>query len=95
MAAELGCRMGQVEQMIRYAYWNSGCSGIVIGVSGGVDSALAAAFCCRAIGSDKVHGLSLPTSVSNPQDVRDAQESLCHARDGAPGDQYRPHACGF
>ncbi|MFY9750790.1 MAG: NAD+ synthase [Methanoregula sp.] len=76
MAAELGCRMGQVEQMIRYAYWNSGCSGIVIGVSGGVDSALAAAFCCRAIGSDKVHGLSLPTSVSNPQDVRDAQE-LC------------------
>jgi len=31
---ELGCRMGQVEQMIRYAYWKSGCTGIVIGVSG-------------------------------------------------------------
>jgi len=76
MAAELGCRIGQVEQMIRYAYWNSGCSGIVIGVSGGVDSALAAAFCCRAIGPDKVLGLSLPTLVSNPQDVRDAQD-LC------------------
>src|SRR5208283_2179885 len=76
MATELGCRMGQVEQMIRYAYWNSRCSGIVIGVSGGIDSALAAAFCCRAIGPDKVLGLSLPTSVSNPQDVQDAQE-LC------------------
>ncbi|HVP95609.1 NAD+ synthase [Methanoregula sp.] len=76
MAQELGCRMGQVEQMIRYAYWNSKSSGIVVGVSGGVDSALAAAFCCRAIGPDKVLGLSLPTSVSNPQDLRDAQE-LC------------------
>ena len=76
MAQELGCRMGQVEQMIRYAYWNSGCSGIVVGVSGGVDSALAAAFCCRAIGPEKVLGLSLPTAVSNPQDLRDAQE-LC------------------
>jgi NAD+ synthase len=76
MAIELGCRMGQVEQMIRYAYWNSGCTGIVVGVSGGVDSALAAAFCCRAVGPEKVLGLSLPTSVSNPQDVQDAQD-LC------------------
>jgi len=76
MAQELGCRMGQVEQMIRYAYWNSGCSGIIVGVSGGVDSALAAAFCCRAVGPEKVLGLSLPTSVSNPQDVADAKE-LC------------------
>jgi NAD+ synthetase len=76
MAQELGCRMGQVEQMIRYAYWNSGCSGIILGVSGGVDSALAAAFCCRAVGPEKVLGLSLPTTVSNPQDLTDAQ-ALC------------------
>jgi NAD+ synthase len=73
---ELGCRMGQVEQMIRYAYWKSGCTGIVIGVSGGVDSAVAAAFCCRAIGPERVLGLSLPASVSSPADVKDAQE-LC------------------
>jgi NAD+ synthase len=73
---DLGCRMGQVEQMIRYTYWNSGCSGIVIGVSGGVDSAVAAAFCCRAVGPEKVLGLSLPSSVSNEQDCRDAA-ALC------------------
>ncbi len=72
MAAEIGCRLGQIEQMIRYAYWNSGCTGIVLGVSGGVDSAVAAAFCCRAIGPDKVLGLSLPSAVSNPQDIDDA-----------------------
>ena len=55
MALELACRMGMVEHMIRYEYWNSGAAGIVIGLSGGVDSAVAAAFCCRAIGPEKVH----------------------------------------
>jgi NAD+ synthase len=73
---DLGCWMGQVEQMIRYAYWNSGCKGIVIGVSGGVDSAVAAAFCCRAVGPDKVLGLSLPSAVSSKQDCEDAA-ALC------------------
>jgi NAD+ synthase len=76
MEAELGCRMGQVEQMIRYAYWKSGCKGIVVGLSGGVDSAVAATFCCRAIGGDKVFGLTLPSNVSNPADIKDAA-ALC------------------
>jgi NAD+ synthase len=76
MDGDLGCRMGQVEQMIRYAYWNSGCNGIVIGVSGGVDSAVAAAFCCRAVGPERVLGLSLPSAVSNPADTEDASD-LC------------------
>ena len=74
---DLGCRMGQVEQMIRYAYWNTGCRGIVIGLSGGIDSAVAAAFCCRAVGPANVLGLSLPANVSNPADVQDALE-LCN-----------------
>ena len=76
MVTELGCRMGQVEQMIRYAYWTSGCKGIVVGLSGGLDSAVAATFCCRAIGGEKVLGLSLPASVSNPADIKDAA-ALC------------------
>jgi NAD+ synthase len=70
--------MGQVERMIRYAYWNSGCSGIVIGVSGGVDSAVAAAFCCRAVGPDNVLGLSLTSAISNKNDCEDAA-ALCTA----------------
>ena len=76
MEAELGCRMGQVEQMIRYTYWKSGSKGIVVGLSGGVDSAVAATFCCRAIGGDKVLGLTLPSNVSNPADIKDAA-TLC------------------
>lgn len=69
---EMGCKMGKVEQMIRYACWSAGCNRIVIGVSGGVDSAVAAAFCCRAIGPSNVLGLSLPSKVSNPGDLQDA-----------------------
>ena len=41
MALELACRMGMIEHMIRYEHWNSGATGIVIGLSGGVDSAVA------------------------------------------------------
>lgn len=78
MNEEMGCRMGRVEQMIRYAFWSSRCKGIVIGVSGGVDSAVALAFCCRAVGNEMVLALSLPSPVSNPQDIRDAEE-LCAA----------------
>lgn len=70
--------MGQVEQMVRYSYWSSGCSGIVIGMSGGVDSAVAAAFCCRAVGPDKVLGLSLPSSINRQEDCEDAA-ALCAA----------------
>ena len=78
MDCDLGCWMGRVEQMIRFAYWNTKSKGIVVGLSGGIDSAVAAAFSCRAIGPANVLGLSLPTSVSNPADAEDAA-GLCRA----------------
>jgi NAD+ synthase len=70
------CALGRVEQMIRYAIWSSGCSGLVIGISGGVDSAVAAAMCCRAVGGSSVLGLTLPTQVTAPEDIKDAK-MLC------------------
>jgi NAD+ synthase len=74
MALELACRMGMVEQMIRYEYWGSGATGIVIGLSGGVDSAVAAGFCCRAVGAEKVLGLFMPSSVSSREDEQDVAD---------------------
>lgn len=71
-----GCALGRIEQMIRYSCWQSGLEKIVIGVSGGIDSAVTSVLCCRAIGSDRVLGLTLPTDVTSPDDVRDATE-LC------------------
>lgn len=40
--------------------------GIVIGISGGIDSAVVAALSVRAVGKDKVIGLILPEKESNP-----------------------------
>jgi len=41
--------------------------GVAIGLSGGVDSALAAALSVKAVGKDKVLGLILPDKESSPQ----------------------------
>lgn len=50
--------------------------GIVIGLSGGVDSALAAALSVKALGKDKVIGLILPDKESSP---RSAEFAAKHA----------------
>lgn len=62
--------------MIRYAVWSSGADGIVIGVSGGVDSSVAAVMSCRAVGRERVLGLMLPSLVTRKEDREDA-ELLC------------------
>ncbi|HOT94303.1 MAG TPA: NAD+ synthase [Methanoregulaceae archaeon] len=67
---------GRIEQMIRHVYWEAGAEGFVIGVSGGVDSAVAAALCVRAVGPDRVLALSLPSAVSAIEEIEDARE-LC------------------
>jgi len=41
-------------------------NGIVVGLSGGIDSALAAALCVKALGRDRVFGLILPEKESSP-----------------------------
>jgi NAD+ synthase len=48
--------------------------GIVIGLSGGIDSALAAALCVRAIGAENTFGLILPEKESNPVSASYAQK---------------------
>ena len=52
--------------------------GAVIGLSGGIDSALCAALCVEALGKDKVYGLILPEKESSPISAEYAEK---HARD--------------
>ena len=54
-----------------YAH-KSGFKQAVIGLSGGIDSAVTAAIAVRALGPDKVIGLSLPSSVSSQHSRDDA-----------------------
>jgi NAD+ synthase len=42
------------------------CDGVVIGISGGVDSAVCSALCLKALGNANVLGVLLPEKESNP-----------------------------
>ena len=50
--------------------------GIVIGISGGIDSAVVASLACNAIGKEKVLGVILPEKESNPESQKLAK-MLC------------------
>lgn len=52
----------------------SGAKGVVIGLSGGVDSSLTVRLCVRALGKERVLGLFLPTSFTPKEDILDAEE---------------------
>ncbi len=47
--------------------------GVVVGLSGGVDSALAAALAARALEPSRVHAFLLPYRTSNPDSISDAE----------------------
>ncbi len=60
---------------IRSKVHEAGASGAVIGMSGGIDSALTAYLTVEAIGAEKVMGLLLPEKgITAKQDIDDAME---------------------
>ena len=60
---------------------------VVVGLSGGVDSALVAALAADALGADAVHALSMPSPYSSRASVDDAAE--CARRLGIRLDEIR------
>jgi len=58
---------------IRDAIDTTGTAGIVLGMSGGVDSALAAALAVRGLGPERVQALVLPYRSSSADSLADAQ----------------------
>ena len=63
---------------IRDAVEISGTSGVVVGLSGGVDSSLSAALAAQALGPERVHGFLLPYRTSNPASEQDARTVAEH-----------------
>ncbi len=57
---------------IRDAVETTGTQGVVVGLSGGVDSSLAAALAALALGPERVHGFLLPYRTSSPESEHDA-----------------------
>lgn len=65
-----------IENFIKTRVVESKMKGVVIGVSGGIDSALIASLSVRALGSKKVHAFFFPSITTPSQDLKDVKE-LC------------------
>lgn len=64
----------KIKRFIRDYLEKSGAKGIVLGLSGGIDSCTASALCALAIGGDKVFGLLMPEQETyNAKDVEHAK----------------------
>jgi NAD+ synthase (glutamine-hydrolysing) len=78
--AQLAPELAELEQMrlalelgLRDYVEKNGFREIVIGVSGGIDSALTAALAVEALGPERVHRVSMPSRYSSEETRRDAR----------------------
>lgn len=62
---------------LRDYFGKNGLHRAVLGLSGGIDSALVATLAVDALGAENVHGLLMPSQYSTDHSVRDAEE-LAH-----------------
>ena len=60
-------------QFVRQSLQDAGRKSLVIGLSGGIDSAVAAAIAVHAIGADHVQGLMMPYRTSSAASLTDAE----------------------
>jgi len=76
MQCDIGCEKTRIENLIRQAIWSAGAEGVVVGVSGGIDSAVVAALACGSLGSERVSAFFLPTATTPAADEEDVRR-LC------------------
>ncbi len=53
-------------------------NGVVIGLSGGIDSSVVACLAAEALGKEKVHGIALPSKFNSPASLEDAKQLACN-----------------
>ena len=77
---QLAAPLDELEQMrlalelgLRDYVEKNGFSEVVVGVSGGIDSALTAALAVEALGAERVHCVSMPSRFSSEETRRDAR----------------------
>ncbi|WP_129408349.1 NAD(+) synthase [Marinitoga lauensis] len=63
----------KIESFIKEKIKEYGYNGAMIGISGGIDSAVVGKLCVEALGKEKVKGLILPERDSSPDTIGDAK----------------------
>lgn len=64
----------KIIEFIRRKLKETNVNGVVIGLSGGVDSTTALFLCVQAVGKDKILGVMMPSKVNTNKDMEDAIE---------------------
>lgn len=77
---DLEDRIEGIVQFIREETESAGVDGVVLGLSGGVDSATTAGLATKALGPDRVRALALPAAPTAPDSITYA-ESVAEAFD--------------
>jgi len=72
LAFDVSKEIGKITAFIRQVVAGASAKGVVVGLSGGVDSSVAGALCVRALGKEKVMGLLMPSDHTPKEDTRDA-----------------------
>ena len=63
-----------ITEFIRTRVHVAGVNGVVVGISGGIDSTVITYLCVKALGPEKVLGVLLPESSTSSSDVNDAED---------------------
>ena len=64
----------KLQHFIRDQVEGTGANGLVLGISGGIDSTVAAYLAVRALGKERVLGVLLPSHTTPDEDQKDAAE---------------------
>src|SRR5512140_2840595 len=75
---DLDIALTTIRRFITGKLLSTGLSGYVIGLSGGLDSAVSAALAVSAVGSEKVLGLAMPYRTSSAEAMADAAALAAH-----------------
>jgi len=70
---ELERQRAHITAFIRERVDAAGANGVVLGLSGGIDSTLTGYLAAEALGAENVHGLVLPATVSSEGNMSDAE----------------------
>ena len=70
MIPEINCKKTKdtIVEFIKSKVLESGTDGIVVGLSGGIDSTLIAYLACEAVGCENVFGIIMPSQTTPPED---------------------------
>jgi NAD+ synthase len=67
---DAAAEVGRIGEAMRHQVRDLRRKGIVVGISGGIDSSVTAALAARALGADRVFGIFMPEADSDPQSLQ-------------------------